>query len=440
MTALRVYFYFLKTLLLRSRDIKYRITIDSLFKSHSYRTPKTLNKHKAPFVFYLKSIRLIFFKNKKELKNNKPAMFCLLPKNIDYCYTYLVTYKKDATDLNIIVRDAPITSGLSFFDKLTTVTINSFLCFYVFICSFFKQNSNKMSLLPLELTESLLLLSTVQKYKIPYVYFFSAYEKDANWIALLLQHNKIYCQKIPSSNPIKNFYSATVSDKFSFTAPFQIYEYPQLKNNWCVNEFEQWPIFGSHNFLNHVIEKKGKAPEKSIGIYTRGVWLRKKRGEVFLGVGEDVAEENMLVYLKEFLIIHSEYSKVYVLMHPIEKDSVEQYQESVNYYKNYFNSVNIQFIEAKTPSYELFNMFDLGIASISSVMFERLFCGYKCLLAPIGVKVKLYEDPNLENIIIKHKDEFFSKMKSILEMAEVNYFKEYNLQSYRLREIEKITF
>jgi hypothetical protein len=201
-----------------------------------------------------------------------------------------------------------------------------------------------------------------------------------------------------------------------------------------------YPNLGFQNLVDFTIEKKGEAPKNSIGIFTRGIWLRKLRGDSFLGVGEDIAEIEMLNYLKEFISDNPFVNTVYILLHPTEKKTIEQFEKSKKYYLDFFGELNLHFVDATIPSNELFGLFDVGIASVSSVIFERLYCGYKCLLAPINLKVKLFEDENLNHIIANSKEEFFVKLKEITSISNMNYFSEYNLNDYRLNTIKKITF
>lgn len=412
--------------------------MESICFSHSYRIPEKLNKHKAPFVFYMKMLKLVLGSPDpiyKKYNANEPgryAMYCLRPYHADFCINYCRMLGIDVSGINTIVRDCLDNTVLGILDKMLIVTIGAIFTLVNFVTSFFIKHSEKIALIPLELSESIILLSHLKESKSDYLYYFSAYEKDANWIALLLQKNGIVCHKIPSSNPVKNFYPMVIADKFSFTAPFQIYEYPALKHNWTVNEFEIWPNLGSQNLQNSLIEKKGEAPVNSIGIFTRGIWLRKKRGDNFLGVGEDVAEEKMLQYVREYLQNSDDIEKVYLLMHPIEKSNNQQYSESTTYYKNFFNGISVSFIDSDKPSYECFNSFDVGLASVSSVIFERLYCGYKCMMAPIDMKVKLYEDPDLENIIAHSKTEFFDKLEKVIRVKTKDYFSDYHLSKYRL--------
>lgn len=443
MIAFKVYGYFFKSLFLRffTKKKQYRLSIDTLFSAHTYRTPANLNRQKAPFLYYLKSIKYLFLANSSGYKtlNNQNSIYCLTKKHAEICieYTALLNLKPD--NINVIVRDCPLLDNMGIINKALIVSINFFICAYAFIISFFNRDSNKLAILTLELTESCALLNVLLKSNSNYVYYFSAYEKDANWVALLLQRNRIYCHKIPSSNPIKNFYSSLLCDKFSFTAPFQVFEYPNLKANWLVNSYEICPNFGAKNLYDYRIEDKGSPPLNSIGLYTRGIWLRKLRGDNFLGVGEDDAELKMLEFIRKFLREADRKISLTILLHPVEKSNHEQYEKSKLYYSNYFEGFSVNFADSTLGNYQLFNSFDVGIASISSIIFERLYCGYKCLLAPINLKVKLYEDVNLENVIAINEDEFYQKLSTILELSASEFFSLYNLNDYRSSEVKQIS-
>jgi len=439
--VLNVYCYLIKVIFLSifGKRKSYSIAVKSLFKSHSYRIPANINILKSPIVFYLKSIKLLFYKiedAKYPLKQNDKAMYCSRPFHADFCINYSQMLGFEVDKINVIVRDTPNTSKLTVFDKLMVIIFNSFLCFFIYVLTPFIKESRKLSVLTLELTEATILMKNIKRNKTNYLYYFSAFEKDANWLALLLKRNNVFCHKIPSSNPIKNFYPTLISDKFSFTAPFQVYEYEKLKENWMVRELDIWPNLGSQNLLEYVIEKKGQPTKKTIGVFTRGMWLRKERGDSFLGVGEDVAEIEMLNLLNEFFNENGQLGEVYILLHPIEKSTPQIYDKAKLYYSQLFSGVELKFVDSNKPSFELFNLFDVGIASLSSVIFERLYCGYKCFLAPIDLKVKLFEDPSLENIIANNRAEFFTKFNEVLNISSEEYFSHYKLLDYRLSKIK----
>ncbi len=442
MTALKVYGFFLKIVFLNlfSKTSSRTIALHTLFNSHSYRIPHNLNKYKAPFVYWLKSIKIIFSKAKTSvsLNPNVKAMYCLNEKHAALCMSYSKQIHMDLSTINVFIRDVPNSYHLNIIDKSIVLVCNSFLAFYSLLASIFGNKTRKLSILATELAETTLLLSYVLKCKTNYLFYFSAFEKDANFVALLMQKHNVYCHKIPSSNPIKNFYAKVIADRFSFTAPFQINEYPSLKSDWIVKDFDMMPNFGFQNLLDKTVETNGPAPVNSIGIFTRGIWLRKLRGDNFLGVGEDAAEFAMLDSIKYFLSNNSNIQTVYILLHPTEKNTEDQYLATKKYYTDFFSGINIQFTDPKLPSYNLFNLFDVGVASLSSVIFERLYCGYKCLLSPIHLKVKLYEDSNLENIIVNSENEFSKKLNEILMLSNEAYFLNYNLKDYRLSTIKNI--
>ncbi|MEZ5050612.1 MAG: hypothetical protein R2766_13285 [Saprospiraceae bacterium] len=144
-----------------------------------------------------------------------------------------------------------------------------------------------------------------------------------------------------------------------------------------------------------------------------------------------MAEEKMLSTVRQ-LILKNPSIKVFIVLHPTEKSSAEIYDRSFSYYSNFFLGCNIEIMNPKIASSESFYQFELGIASISSVVFERLFCGYKTLLAPIGVSVKLFEDKNIEQIVATDENMLLRKLKSFLEIENSEYFEKFNLELYRI--------
>jgi hypothetical protein len=173
------------------------------------------------------------------------------------------------------------------------------------------------------------------------------------------------------------------------------------------------------------------APARNtIGFLSRGMWLRKERGDSFLGVGEDVAEYEAMNALKEYLLKHTDVT-LWIFTHPIERKTPELYAKANAYYRSYFDGCKVSLPPADKSSYELFHTVDLALASVSSSNMERLFCGYKTLYAPIGLTIDLFEGTAVDKIVCKTGASLVIKIEESLQFSTDEFFANNGLKGYR---------
>jgi|688.fasta_scaffold46306_5 hypothetical protein len=306
------------------------------------------------------------------------------------------------------------------------------LTFSVILFPFFLFSKKKgaTALMQLQFVENLMLTCILKNQGVEYVYFFGGFENDANLTAVFLQVAGIKLHKVPSSNPIKNFYAKVVSDAFSFTAPFQQEEYLHLQKNWFVEKTVLWPIFNFTRLMPFIAANFHAPARNTIGFLSRGMWLRKERGDSFLGVGEDVAEYEAMNALKEYLLKHTDVT-LWIFTHPIERKTPELYAKANAYYRSYFDGCKVSLPPADKSSYELFHTVDLALASVSSSNMERLFCGYKTLYAPIGLTIDLFEGTAVDKIVCKTGASLVIKIEESLQFSTDEFFANNGLKGYR---------
>ena len=112
-------------------------------------------------------------------------------------------------------------------------------------------------------------------------------------LSLLLTHLKIKSTRIPSSNPLKNFYKYVIANRFMFTAPFHHEEFELLKKNWVIQEIEDAPMLDHKEAMKVVKAKKGKY-DFDIGFISSGSWLKNKYDINLLEKNSLIAEFSIL--------------------------------------------------------------------------------------------------------------------------------------------------
>ena len=292
------------------------------------------------------------------------------------------------------------------------------------------ENKGKVALRLLQYAENALLLRLLMQHKIQYLYMFGGFENDANMTALFLQTAGIKLHKVPSANPLKNYYVSVVAHGFSFVAPFQLDEYELLKKNWFVDKTALWPVFNYVPLLKYLYHLHPPPPARTIGFVARGMWLRKERGDALSSLGEEQPEYETIRVIRAFALKHPDV-KVYVFTHPIERKTPELLERARRYYQKVFDGVKIEVPQPDNwTTIELFRLVDISVASVSSSNIERLFCGYKTLYSPIASKGELFGNTAINTIVCKTEEKLLDSLEKSLNMTTEEFFTSNHLEGY----------
>jgi len=401
----------------------------SLIQPHSYRIGAADQKKPLIGFRYLRlTLGIVWKKTESPVSFSDQSRFAVFDGHI-HAARGRCAYLKGITgnEINFVLAKNALFFPLNLGERIGYSLAVFTLGFFVIPVCLFHKNRGSIALNLMELLENAFSLRHAKSHRIQEVYYFNGYEKDANFAALLLKRNGIFCNKIPSANPIKNFYRTTIADRFCFTASFQKSEYEKLKANWYVEETTFWPLYGFERLLP-LIDKKQKAPGRSLGFISSGVWLRKKRGDLSLGVGEMESELILIEALCRYLDKHPEVS-FSIYLHPIEKKTPGLREETIRHYTGIFGN-RIRFMPMDLPSNHAFDQVDVSIAAHSSTNLERLFMGMKTLYAPLNYARNLFENDPINNIAAFDKNNVESLIEHALNQSEKNFFSENKLEHY----------
>ncbi|MBK7309198.1 MAG: hypothetical protein IPI93_00005, partial [Sphingobacteriaceae bacterium] len=143
------------------------------------------------------------------------------------------------------------------------------------------------------------------------------------------------------------------------------------------------------------------------------------------------AEVDLIVALNLFLKEHRQYNlKIY--LHPIEKKNETEF----NFCKNECSTFlidckdQVSFGAISENTINTFLTIDTAISTSSTLNFERLFCGYKTLFAPIGMDPSPFEGTVIKNICINRELDFNSKLLESLQLSEEEFISKNQLEGF----------
>lgn len=315
--------------------------------------------------------------------------------------------------------------SLSLTDKLTFIM---FALPLVLKCFFSRKDRCNNALLMRKVVINFLILEKVRKENIKFVYNFVPYEIDSNFQSLLLRSEGVHVTFIPSSGPLGTWNKVMICDEVVFSTPYHYEEKVKFAETMRFESIVQWGPERAYTYLPRYLDARPRANKNVLGFYSHGSWLRLELGHTQTDMDLAGAESSCIEFAKEFVVKNKGW-KILVFTHPREK-----WQENIlatkAYFEERFSGVEWEFADMTKPSAELFEAADIGLATFSTIIYERLYCGYKTLICTKGIEGFPMAGSSLNNLTFDH----FDKMqKLVIESAmssEQDFFERNNLSGY----------
>jgi hypothetical protein len=289
-----------------------------------------------------------------------------------------------------------------------------------------KQRLSKALLLR-EVHEAAALLHILRTHNIKRLHFYSSYEKDANALTLLLRTQGIVVNKIPSPSLLAAHHNELIADELSLGSPYQADELSVSATRKFVKQVQHWtPEFWPHYGATY--RQKTEAPKGTLGFYSHAVWLREAEQNADTGFGDHQAEKQLLPLLAQWCRAHAEV-ELLVFLHPRERKP-EHFARTEEFYARVFEGVNYRFSEAGIPSTQQFAKTDAGIGAMSTILFERLFAGYKTLFFPAGINNFPLPESALANVCAVTQPQLDALLNKAMNETTAVFLSAFQLEKY----------
>ncbi len=296
-------------------------------------------------------------------------------------------------------------------------------------CVFSKNRSNK-ALIIREVAELAWLLGFLSKNKITHLYNFYPYEKDSNLIALGCRAKGIKSTLIPSNGPLRLHNHTMVADEVVFVTPYHFEEYNTFLNDSITcKKILRWMPEKAHTYIDRYANKVFEEKKYCLGYYSHGSWIRVEQGHTNNGLNLLESEERVLRDLKRFLEENSLFSVV-VYAHPRERNAAVIAQTE-KYYSDRLPSNRFSLANSSTKTAEAFEMVDIAVAAYSSIVYERLFCGFKMIIGTEGIAAFPLKNSSLEKISYIGYESMKSMLLKYSELSSEEFFEQLGLTEYR---------
>lgn len=403
------------------------------FNRITYRFPEK-SKHDVFILFriYKRIIQAIKHNSSTEIKrlsDSSIAIYDASSKAIDLRVNYIESITKE--NVGFFISKDMLIRVVNFTHLLFSILFLVLAFFPLLLLSVCNKNKLKYPLIAIEFLECFNLLILVKKYKIDKIHYFCIYERDSNLCAYVLMKNKLYINKIPSEVPLVFFNKIIIADSLSICFKYQEEEVRKFNQTIFVDTFNSWiPEYAFLAPAHYHTNKEKNNLENHLGFYSSANWLREYKGDCILDYNEKSDEEFLLNCMIEYATSHPQI-KLVIYRHPLEKRT--EYKElSTQYYSNKIKAPNIILAPLESRTADCFDKVELAVALYSTIMFERIFFGYKTLLMPLSYIDFFLKDSNLFSVCAADKNDLFIKIDLNLKYSTDEYFKNNKLDNYHI--------
>lgn len=426
-----IFFYIiLKSLnLYPSKSLK--IVIKHLFgKSFKFTEKATKDR----FIVIKHYFKVLTYKIRplNKLNNNKILIFDNNSKSKQIRIDFLSYYLK-TRDYNFICYE-DLCYFESKFEKLIYIFLSIPFVVIVFILSqFFKYKSSLALFVEYSLVISKLIKTLNKNNQIQKIYYFSIYERESNFFSSeIIKRTDIKVFKISSDTPLIFWNKFILCDKLLLC---NSYQYDELKSNKIFTQISDIEILGPERSFSYrdLYHEDSSTPSNTIGFYSTASWVRDKNNAIFQGVDFIKMELKVLKVIKQ-VVLENKRNKLFILLHP--KENKNNIKDLKTHYSNILGSdIVFDFLNYNKSTAQLFDKIDLGVSFNSTIIHERLYCGFKSLLFPNNPDFPLTNSP-LANICANTSSELKDLINLSLKITTLNFFKKFDLLSYSFRKIK----
>ncbi len=404
-----------------------------LFSKQSFRLPESANKDIwiifKSYIRVLISICKTSVEEKKTEQVSKVAMLDSSFNGYEERLRYLNYY--EIYPMLVLSREA-LNGGYNFFQKIMACLMVTKL-YALFWPAMFSKKRVAYALLLRESLEWFNVIYSCRKNKISELFVFSIYEKDSNFLAYLLMKEKITVSKVTSEVPITFANKIILTNHLYICFNYQKEEVVAFNETLFYDTVKIWMPEMQLQYLSQYTDRIIEIPINTIGFYSGACWLRKKLDHTIIAsIGSYDAEEAILKDILSYLELNT-HLKLIIFLHPIEKRSESNLKETIEYYNHLIKldlRSRVELFSHHQASVNAFDKINIGVSLFSTIMFERLSLGFKCLLNPVDRPEFPLKNSPFRNICAYSKEELFIKLDMNLVLNKVDFFRANKIENY----------
>jgi hypothetical protein len=281
-----------------------------------------------------------------------------------------------------------------------------------------------------EIPEIACTLQFAQRNSITMLYDFLPYEVDSNFLYLIFREHNIGVFKIPSSGPLATHHKILLSDYIAISTPYHLEEMRKFNSTIRIRQFDLWPPEKAHMYFAKYKNNRAWEENHTIGFYSHGEWIRKAEKQSDYGGRIGDAEETILRMLGN-LVQKNPMLKLRIFPHPRELKP-DKRDDMLAHYKQCIGHDSFEIFTQPGGTSQHFAKAEIAIAAFSTILYERLYSGYKTLIGNMFIFEFPMNQSALNSICFKTEEELEAMLKRFGNMDADSFFAETGLADYRM--------
>lgn len=274
--------------------------------------------------------------------------------------------------------------------------------------SLFSQRRSSYAICLLYACQIHLILKRLERGGVEQLIDFMAYSNQSNWLGILAMERGIEVLKVPSIVPLVGHFKNVIATKLWLSTPYHQDELSILMKDHVVQDY----LKGSPKnglFVEKYKNNWLQPVSKVIGFYSHASWVRVSEDDASSEFGIPEMEEKLLKLIGEYCNTRKEVA-LHIFTHPREREPTLK-DKALKYYKSKsLMSESLMIYCGKEPSSNSFEAAEVGVGTMSSVLFERLLCGYKTLFYVEKMKSFPIMGSEITTICASNRDELFKRL------------------------------
>ncbi len=258
------------------------------------------------------------------------------------------------------------------------------------------------------------------------VHLFRIYDDRIAFVAAYLKEHKITVNLVALTTPLTPDREYLIGSSLKLGNPYQRDEFIQYKKLGSCTNYEMWSPGEIHLLAPYYRSKEASDHINTIGLYTQGYWLRTRLGTIEQNLGQTFTHleqellEALLIYIQS-----SPHKRLKIYPHPMERRHFAKTGEHNFDTLHQYKQVDIDFSGER--SIFSFDQIGLGITTMSTIGFDRIYMGYRTLFY-------LSKDIPLFNLEIKSpynalfmtdKEELHEKIKEVSAISNKEFMQHF---------------
>ena len=407
---------------------KYTLAKKTLIYDTNFNLPESTQSDKIIlFRILIRLIRQVFKAQEKDVEAKKARVVGLGESKDKIASHQTFNRINNLPPFQMHLDYESLLTHLSFMNVLKLVFIICCTFPLLLIPSFFSKRRASFAICLLYACQMSLLIKRLKYSGTKILIDYSAYYNQSNWLSIVAMDMGVEVIKVPSIVPLTAHFKHVIADRLFLSNPYQLDEINTLKTGHIVEEY----IHGIPKhacYINKYLGDKIEHVPFVIGYYSHASWVRVEQDHAHSEFGLPEMEEKLLRMVANYCNSR-EGVKLHIFTHPRER--LPSYiSRTQTYYRDCVpDTVDYELNMGNENSSMSFESAEIGIGTMSSVLFERLLCGFKTLFYTEGMTSFPVPGSSIRDICANDKEQLFAKIDQLFNQRKKKIIRSFKFDS-----------